>query len=106
METKPEIQAAERIVEECLKGEVITNADILMARKLGTEDFLKAMISVISNKHADFHTDPEKKAKVFAVADINQEKVDCAFRDIPLPTEVQERRAVHAHIKSLKYKPL
>ena len=106
METTPEIQAAERIVDECLRGKVITNADILMARKLGTEDFLKALISVISNRHADFHTDPDKKAKVFAVADINQEKVECAFRDIPLPNDVEERRAVKAHIKSLKYKPL
>lgn len=106
METKPEIQAAERIVEECLKGEIITNSDILMARKLGTEDFLKAMISVISSKHADFHTDHKKKAEVFAIAKVNQEKVECAFRDIPLPNDVKERRSVNTRIKSLKYKPL
>lgn len=106
MEIEPEIQAAERIVEECLKGRVFKNDDILLARKLTTEEVLKVLISVIANKHAAFRDDVEKKKKVLAAADINLEKVECAFRDLPLPDDVEERRAFKNHVKSLKYKPI
>ena len=106
METKPELQAAERIVENCINGKVFANADILMARKITTEEFLKVMISVISDRHVAFNDNPEEKRKLAAAGDLNLEKVDCAFRDIPLPDDVHERRALKTHIKNLKYKAI
>lgn len=100
------IQAAERIVQDCLKGHVVSNADLELARKLEPEYLMKAMINAIFEKQAMVNKNREKRIDLIAIGDLNYQKAECAYRDIPLTNSREEKRVLEDLKKQLLTVPI